>query len=95
MFHRTLAENIAYARPEASRADIARAARLGSAHDFMAVLPDGYDTLVGERGVKLSGGECRRVARGGRRPRAVTSHRGAAAAAAAGAARRLARRGAR
>ncbi|MGU7783033.1 ABC transporter ATP-binding protein [Burkholderia sp. PU8-34] len=62
LFHRTLAENIAYARPGASRADIERAARLASAHDFIAVLPDGYDTLVGERGIKLSGGERQRVA---------------------------------
>ncbi|MDN7932229.1 ABC transporter ATP-binding protein [Burkholderia metallica] len=62
LFHRTLAENIAYARPEASRADIERAARLASAHDFIAALPDGYDTLVGERGIKLSGGERQRVA---------------------------------
>ncbi|MCO8648900.1 ATP-binding cassette domain-containing protein, partial [Burkholderia multivorans] len=62
MFHRTLAENIAYARPDASRADIERAARLASAHDFIAALPDGYDTLVGERGIKLSGGERQRVA---------------------------------
>ncbi|MCO1340754.1 ABC transporter ATP-binding protein/permease [Burkholderia multivorans] len=62
LFHRTLAENIAYARPDASRADIERAARLASAHDFIAALPDGYDTLVGERGIKLSGGERQRVA---------------------------------
>ncbi|KVW63572.1 ABC transporter ATP-binding protein [Burkholderia ubonensis] len=62
LFHRTLAENIAYARPGASRADIERAARQASAHAFIAALPDGYDTLVGERGVKLSGGERQRVA---------------------------------
>lgn len=62
LFHRTLAENIAYARPGASRADIERAARLAGAHDFIASLPDGYETLVGERGVKLSGGERQRVA---------------------------------
>ncbi|MBN3786235.1 ABC transporter ATP-binding protein [Burkholderia sp. Ac-20353] len=62
LFHRTLAENIAYARPGASRADIERAARLASAHDFIVALPDGYDTLVGERGIKLSGGERQRVA---------------------------------
>ncbi|WP_351125593.1 ATP-binding cassette domain-containing protein, partial [Shewanella sp. T24-MNA-CIBAN-0130] len=62
LFHRTLAENIAYARPDASRADIERAARLASAHDFIVALPDGYDTLVGERGIKLSGGERQRVA---------------------------------
>ncbi|MFL9863839.1 ABC transporter ATP-binding protein [Paraburkholderia fungorum] len=62
LFHRTLAENIAYARPGASRAEIERAARLASAHDFIATLPQGYDTLVGERGIKLSGGERQRVA---------------------------------
>ncbi|MFL6642778.1 MAG: ABC transporter ATP-binding protein [Paraburkholderia fungorum] len=62
LFHRSLAENIAYARPAASRAEIERAARLASAHDFIATLPQGYDTLVGERGIKLSGGERQRVA---------------------------------
>ncbi|MGF6921938.1 ABC transporter ATP-binding protein [Paraburkholderia sp. 40] len=62
LFHRSLAENIAYARPGASRPDIERAARLASAHDFIAALPNGYDTLVGERGIKLSGGERQRVA---------------------------------
>ncbi|WP_133646216.1 ABC transporter ATP-binding protein [Paraburkholderia flava] len=62
LFHRSLAENIAYARPGASQADIERAARLASAHDFIMSLPQGYDTLVGERGVKLSGGERQRVA---------------------------------
>ncbi|OZI37503.1 multidrug ABC transporter ATP-binding protein [Bordetella genomosp. 10] len=62
LFHRTLAENIAYARPGASQADIEAAARLANAHDFIAALPRGYDTLVGERGVKLSGGERQRVA---------------------------------
>ncbi|WNC90786.1 ABC transporter ATP-binding protein [Paraburkholderia sp. FT54] len=62
LFHRSLAENIAYARPGASRVEIERAAKLASAHDFIAALPNGYDTLVGERGVKLSGGERQRVA---------------------------------
>lgn len=62
LFHRTLAENIAYARPGATRAEIERAARLASAHDFIMALPKGYETLVGERGVKLSGGERQRVA---------------------------------
>jgi ATP-binding cassette, subfamily B, bacterial len=62
LFHRTLAENIAYARPGATRAEIERAAKLASAHDFIMALPNGYDTLVGERGVKLSGGERQRVA---------------------------------
>ena len=62
LFHRSLGENIAYARPGATRFEIERAARLASAHDFIAALPQGYDTLVGERGVKLSGGERQRVA---------------------------------
>jgi ATP-binding cassette, subfamily B, bacterial len=62
LFHRSLAENIAYARPGASRAAIEQAARLANAHDFILRLPDGYGTLVGERGVKLSGGERQRVA---------------------------------
>jgi ATP-binding cassette subfamily B protein len=62
LFHRSLAENIAYARPEATMAEIERAARLANAHDFMIRQPKGYATLVGERGVKLSGGERQRVA---------------------------------
>lgn len=62
LFHRSLAENIAYARPEASQSQIERAARLANAHEFIARLPRGYETLVGERGVKLSGGERQRVA---------------------------------
>jgi len=62
LFHRTLAENIAYARPNASVAEIERAARLANAHDFIMSLPKSYSTLVGERGVKLSGGERQRVA---------------------------------
>jgi ATP-binding cassette, subfamily B, bacterial len=62
LFHRSLAENIAYARPDASQAQIERAARLANAHEFISQLPRGYQTLVGERGVKLSGGERQRVA---------------------------------
>jgi len=62
LFHRTLAENIAYARPGATMEEIERAARLANAHDFIVRLPKGYGTLVGERGVKLSGGERQRVA---------------------------------
>src|SRR5689334_10073492 len=62
LFHRTLAENIAYGRPGASLAAIEQAARLANAHDFILRLPQGYGTLVGERGVKLSGGERQRVA---------------------------------
>jgi ATP-binding cassette subfamily B protein len=62
LFHRTLAENIAYARPDATRAEIELAAQQANAHDFILDLPKGYETLVGERGVKLSGGERQRVA---------------------------------
>ena len=62
LFHRTLAENIAYGRPGASMAAVEQAARLANAHDFILRLPKGYGTLVGERGVKLSGGERQRVA---------------------------------
>ena len=62
LFHRSLAENIGYGRPEASQKEIEAAARLANAHDFIAGLPRGYRTLVGERGVKLSGGERQRVA---------------------------------
>jgi ATP-binding cassette subfamily B protein len=62
LFHRTIAENIAYARPDATPDEVILAARRARAHDFIARLPKGYDTLVGERGVKLSGGERQRVA---------------------------------
>ncbi len=62
LFHRSLAENIAYARPDATQAQIERAAKLAHAHEFIMRLPRGYQTLVGERGVKLSGGERQRVA---------------------------------
>lgn len=62
LFHRSLAENIAYGRPGASLEAIEQAARLANAHDFILRLPKGYGTLVGERGVKLSGGERQRVA---------------------------------
>ncbi len=62
LFHRAIAENIAYARPGATADEIELAARRARAHDFIAVLPNGYETLVGERGVKLSGGERQRVA---------------------------------
>jgi ATP-binding cassette subfamily B protein len=61
LFHRSLAENIAYGRPGASMAAIEQAARLANAHEFILRLPKGYGTLVGERGVKLSGGERQRV----------------------------------
>lgn len=62
LFHRTLADNIAYARPTATRAEVIEAAKMANAHDFIVTLPKGYETMVGERGVKLSGGERQRVA---------------------------------
>jgi len=62
LFHRTLAENIAYGRPDATMREIEKAARLANAHEFIESQPKGYQTLVGERGVKLSGGERQRVA---------------------------------
>ncbi|MFT4112223.1 ABC transporter ATP-binding protein [Silvibacterium sp.] len=62
LFHRTLAENIAYGRPGAPMHEVEAAARLANAHEFIARQPKGYQTLVGERGVKLSGGERQRVA---------------------------------
>ena len=62
LFSGTVAENIGYADPDASRERIERAARLANAEDFIATLPQGYDTPLGERGVKLSGGQKQRVA---------------------------------
>jgi ATP-binding cassette, subfamily B, bacterial len=62
LFHRSLAENIAYGRPGAGMAAVEQAARLANAHEFILRLPKAYGTLVGERGVKLSGGERQRVA---------------------------------
>jgi ATP-binding cassette subfamily B protein len=62
MFHRSIADNIRVGRPEATDADVRRAAQLAHAAEFIEALPDGYDTMVGERGVKLSGGQRQRVA---------------------------------
>ncbi|MBA3746403.1 MAG: ABC transporter ATP-binding protein, partial [Solirubrobacterales bacterium] len=62
LFSTNLAENIAYARPGASDAEIIAAARAANAHDFICALPQGYETQVGERGMKLSGGERQRIA---------------------------------
>ncbi len=62
LFHRTLAENIAYGRPDAAEGEIRRAAEMANADGFISRLPEGYATRVGERGVKLSGGERQRVA---------------------------------
>lgn len=62
LFNDTIFYNIAYGRPEASPAEVEEAARLARIHDFIMALPDGYHTTVGERGLKLSGGEKQRVA---------------------------------
>jgi ATP-binding cassette subfamily B protein/subfamily B ATP-binding cassette protein MsbA len=62
LFPFSIAENIAYGRPNASRAEVEDAARAANAHAFISRLPDGYDTVVGERGATLSGGERQRVA---------------------------------
>jgi subfamily B ATP-binding cassette protein MsbA len=62
LFSGTIRENIAYARPDATEADVQAAARAAHAHEFIERLSHGYDTLVGERGIKLSGGQRQRVA---------------------------------
>lgn len=62
LFHRSIADNIAYGRPNATAEEIKRAAQLANADEFIMELPDGYDTLVGERGIKLSGGQRQRIA---------------------------------
>ena len=62
LFNDTIRYNIAYGRPGATQAEVEHAARLAQVHDFVLRLPDGYDTRVGERGLKLSGGEKQRVA---------------------------------
>jgi ATP-binding cassette subfamily B protein len=62
LFHRSLRDNVAYGRPDASDAEITRAIRAANASDFVKKLPNGADTLVGERGVKLSGGQRQRIA---------------------------------
>lgn len=62
LFHDSLLENIRYAAPDATREAVEQAARRASAHDFITLLPQGYDTLVGERGIRLSGGERQRIA---------------------------------
>ncbi|MEJ2012050.1 MAG: ABC transporter ATP-binding protein [Anaerolineales bacterium] len=62
LFHDTLRANLLYARPEATQAELEAVCRAANIHDFIVALPDGYDTLVGERGYRLSGGEKQRVA---------------------------------
>jgi ATP-binding cassette subfamily B protein len=61
LFHGTVAANIAYGRPGASMDDVVRAAEIAEAHDFVLSLPEGYETIVGERGQKLSGGQRQRI----------------------------------
>ena len=62
LFHDTVRTNLLYARPEASQEEMVAACRAANIHDFIAGLPDGYDTIVGERGYRLSGGEKQRLA---------------------------------
>ncbi len=62
LFHASIRENLLYARPDATDAELEAAARAAAMHDRIAELPDGYDTMVGERGYKLSGGEKQRIA---------------------------------
>jgi ATP-binding cassette subfamily B protein len=62
LFHGPIWNNIAYGKPEATRAEILRAAELANAHEFIDKLPDGYNTILGERGVTLSGGQRQRIA---------------------------------
>ena len=62
LFHRSVRENIAYGRPDATDAEIEEAAKKAGAYDFIIGLKDGFDTMVGERGIKLSGGQRQRVA---------------------------------
>jgi ATP-binding cassette subfamily B protein len=62
LFNESIYHNIVYARPDASEDEVFQAAKMANIHDFISELPDGYDTVVGERGLKLSGGEKQRVA---------------------------------
>lgn len=62
LFHRSIEENIAYGKPGATHEEVVRAAKLANADNFIKELPDGYETLVGERGIKLSGGQRQRIA---------------------------------
>src|SRR5207253_103264 len=62
LFRVPIWQNIAYGKPEAQRAEIIRAAEMANAHEFIEKMPEGYDTMVGERGVTLSGGQRQRIA---------------------------------
>ena len=62
LFSATVRENLAFGRPDATDEDVERAARLAQAHEFIAELPEGYDTVIGERGITLSGGQRQRIA---------------------------------
>jgi ATP-binding cassette subfamily B protein len=62
LFHRTVYENILYGKIDASYEDVINASKKAHAHEFIVNLPQGYDTIVGERGLKLSGGQCQRIA---------------------------------
>ena len=62
LFHGTARENVLFGRPDATEEDMIVAAKIANAHEFITELPDGYDTLIGERGVKLSGGQRQRIA---------------------------------
>ena len=62
LFSATVRENLAFGRPEASEEELVQAARLAQAHEFVEQLPDGYDTVIGERGITLSGGQRQRLA---------------------------------
>jgi len=62
LFHATVAQNIAYGKPDASREEIVNAARVANAHDFISRMPQGYDTMIGERGDTVSGGQRQRIA---------------------------------
>jgi len=62
LFHGTARENILFGRPGATEEEMLEAARVANAHEFITQLPDGYDTLIGERGIKLSGGQRQRLA---------------------------------
>ena len=78
LFNDTIGYNLAFGRPDATTGEIEAAAQAAQLHDFIAGLPDGYDTLVGERGLKLSGGEKQRVAIARailKRPRLILSTR--------------------